>query len=81
VGALWQYALLPRRVGADDRQLDAAQPHGRQAHTQKIERKPMHLRPRRKRLMRRTLCFSKPERMHDVGIGLLSNRYEFGVAV
>ena len=37
-----------------------------------------NLRTRIKRLMRRTICFSKTERMHDLVIGLFINRYEFG---
>ena len=48
------------------------------AHTQKIERKHINLRTRIKRLVRRTICFSKTERMHDLVIGLFINRYEFG---
>jgi len=31
--------------------------------------------------VRRTICFSKTERMHDLVIGLLINRYEFGQAI
>jgi insertion element IS1 protein InsB len=31
-----------------------------------------------KRLVRRTICFSKTERMHDLVIELFINRYEFG---
>ena len=46
--------------------------------TQKIESKPINLRTRIKRLVRRTICFSKTERMHDLVIGLFINRYEFG---
>src|SRR5215813_801916 len=34
-----------------------------------------------KRLVRRTICFSKTERMHDLVLGLFINRYEFGVSV
>ena len=37
--------------------------------TQKIK-----LRTRIKRLVRRTICFSKMERMHDLVIGLFLNR-------
>ena len=29
-------------------------------------------------LVRRTICFSKTERMHELVIGLFVNRYEFG---
>jgi insertion element IS1 protein InsB len=46
--------------------------------TQTIESKHMNLRTRIKRLVRRTLCFSKTTTMHDLVIGLFLNRYEFG---
>jgi len=49
--------------------------------TQKIERKHLTLRTRIKRLTRKTICFSKLEKMHDIIIGLFINRYEFGVCV
>ena len=49
--------------------------------TQKIESKHINLHPRIKRLVRRAICFSKMERMHDLVIGLFINRYEFGVSV
>ena len=49
--------------------------------TQKIESKHITLRTRIKRLVRRTIGFSKTEHMHDVVIGLCINRYEFEVAV
>ena len=49
--------------------------------TQQIERKHLTLRTRIKRLMRRTICFSKSIQMHDIIIGLFVNRYEFGVVV
>ncbi|MDF1756918.1 MAG: IS1 family transposase, partial [Legionellaceae bacterium] len=38
-------------------------------------------RSRIKRLARRTICFSKLEKMHDIVIGLFINRYEFRVAL
>jgi IS1 family transposase len=41
----------------------------------------INLRTRIKRLMRRTICFSKTEQMHDLVIGLFINRYEFGQAL
>ena len=47
--------------------------------TQKIERKHLTLRTRIKRLARKTICFSKSIRMHDIVIGLFVNRYEFGL--
>jgi insertion element IS1 protein InsB len=50
-------------------------------HMQRIESKHINLRTWIKRLMRRTICFSKTERMHDLVIALLVNRYEFGRAI
>jgi insertion element IS1 protein InsB len=49
--------------------------------TQKIASKHINLRTRIKRLVRRTICFSKTERMHDLVIGLFIHRYEFGRAI
>jgi hypothetical protein len=49
--------------------------------TQKIERKPINLRTRIKRLVRRTICFTKMEHMHELVIGLFINRYEFGRSI
>jgi insertion element IS1 protein InsB len=34
-----------------------------------------------KRLVRRTISFSKMTTMHDLVIGLFINRYEFGVSI
>lgn len=50
-------------------------------HTQKIESKHINLRTRIKRLVRRTICFSKTTTMHDLVIGLFINRYEFGLII
>jgi insertion element IS1 protein InsB len=50
-------------------------------HTQQIERKHLTLRTRLKRLVRKTICFSKSLALHDIVIGLFINRYEFGLAV
>ena len=50
-------------------------------HTQKIESKHINLRTRIKRLVRRTICFSKTTAMHDLVVGLFINRYEFGRAI
>jgi insertion element IS1 protein InsB len=47
----------------------------------KIERKHLTLRTRIKRLVRKTICFSKTTQMHDIVIGLFVNRYAFGRAV
>ncbi len=64
--------------GAYERHVEAEQHTVGKANTQKIESKHINLRTRIKRLVRRTICFSKTERMHDVVIGLFINRYEFG---
>lgn len=45
---------------------------------QKIESKHINLRTHIKRLARRTICFFKTIQMHDIVIGLFTNRYEFG---
>jgi len=52
-----------------------------QDNTQKSESTHLNLRTRIKRLVRRTMCFSKTERMHDLVMGLFINRYECGVSV
>ncbi|USN51970.1 MAG: hypothetical protein H6731_08495 [Myxococcales bacterium] len=49
--------------------------------TQRIERKHLILRTRIKRLTRKTICFSKSERMHDIVLGLFINTHEFGLAL
>jgi insertion element IS1 protein InsB len=67
--------------GAYERHIDPEQPTVGKAHTQKIESKRINLRTRIKRLVRRTICFSKTTTMHDLVIGLFINRYEFGVAI
>ena len=59
--------------------VDAHQPGKR--NTQKIERKHLTLRTRIKRLVRKTICFSRSIQMHDIVIGLFVNRYEFGLPV
>jgi insertion element IS1 protein InsB len=67
--------------GAYERHLDPTQHEVGKANTQKIESKHINLRTRIKRLVRRTICFSKTTTMHDLVIGLFINRYEFGVAI
>ena len=64
--------------GAYERHIEAEQHTVGKDNTQKIESKHIRLRTRIKRLVRRTICFSKTERMHDLVIGLFINRYEFG---
>jgi insertion element IS1 protein InsB len=48
---------------------------------QKIEWKHLTFRTRLTRLVRKTICFSKSIQRHDIVIGLLVNRYEFGMLV
>ncbi|CAK0747133.1 Insertion element iso-IS1n protein InsB [Gammaproteobacteria bacterium] len=67
--------------GAYERNLPVEQQIISKKNTQKIERKHLMLRTRIKRLARKTICFSKLEKMHDIVIGLFINRYEFGVLV
>jgi insertion element IS1 protein InsB len=65
--------------GTYERYLGAEQHRVGKDYTQQIESKPMRLRTRINRLVRRTICFSKTERMHDLVIGLFINGYEFGL--
>jgi insertion element IS1 protein InsB len=67
--------------GAYPRHLDPAEHKPGKHNTQKIERKHLTLRTRIKRLVRKTICFSKTTQMHDIVIGLFVNRYAFGRAV
>jgi insertion element IS1 protein InsB len=65
--------------GAYTRHLDADAHRPGKRNTQQIERKHLTLRTRIKRLVRKTICFSKSIRIHDIVIGLFVNRYEFGL--
>jgi IS1 family transposase/transposase-like protein len=67
--------------GAYTRHLEPEQHTVSKRGTQKIERQHLTLRTRIKRLVRKTICFSKSTQMHDIVIGLLVNRYAFGRAV
>ena len=67
--------------GAYTRHLDPEEHTPGKRNTQKIERKHLTLRTRIKRLVRKTICFSKSTQMHDIVIGLFVNRYAFGRAV
>jgi len=69
------------RWGAYERHIDAEKHQVGKENTQKIESKHTNLRTRIKRLVRRSICFSKTEQMHDLVIGLFINRYEFGQAL
>ncbi len=66
---------------AYERHLDAENHVIGKRNTQRIERKHLTLRTRIKRLARKTICFSKSTRMHDIVVGLFVNRYEFGLGV
>jgi insertion element IS1 protein InsB len=67
--------------GAYTRHLDADVHSLGKRNTQKIERKHLTLRTRIKRLVRKTICFSKTTQMHDIVIGLFVNRDAFGLLV
>ena len=67
--------------GDYERNLDKNKHTVGKANIQKIERKNLSVRTWIKRLARRTICFSKLEKMHDIVIGLLINRVEFGVDI
>jgi insertion element IS1 protein InsB len=64
--------------GAYERHIETEKHTVGKDNTQKIESKHINLRTRIKRFVRRTICFSKTEQMHDLVIGLFINRYEFG---
>ena len=67
--------------GAYERHLDADKHEVGKRNTQKIERKNLNFRTWIKRLVRKTICFSKLELMHDTVIGLLINKVEFGLNI
>jgi insertion element IS1 protein InsB len=67
--------------GAYTRHLEADEHQPGKRNTQQIERKPLTLRTRIKRLVRKTICFSRAIQMHDIVLGLCINRYEFGLRV
>ncbi|WP_250126301.1 IS1 family transposase [Chroococcidiopsis sp. CCMEE 29] len=67
--------------GAYERHLEALKHEVGKQNMQKIESKHINLRTRIKRLVRKTICFSKTIQMHDIVIGLFINRYEFEVSI
>jgi insertion element IS1 protein InsB len=73
--------FYPAGWGADERHI-APEHHtvGKQP-TQKIESQHINLRTPIKRLVRRTRCFSQTTTLHDVVIGLFSNRDEVGLLI
>ena len=72
---------FPDGWGAYERHVEAEQHTVGKANTQKIESQHSNLRTRIKRLVRRPIGFSKTTTMHDLGIGLFINRYEFGRSI
>jgi insertion element IS1 protein InsB len=64
--------------GAYERNLNAENHTVGKKNTQAIERKNLTFRTRIKRLCRKTICFSKSVKMHDIVIGLVINILEFG---
>ena len=67
--------------GAYSRHLEKQKHIVGKQNTQRIESKHINLRTRIKRLVRKTICFSKTVRMHDIVIGIFINRYEFGLLI
>ena len=65
--------------GAYSKNLDKDKHEIGKRNTQTIERKNLTLRTRVKRLTRKTICFSKSIKMHDIVIGLLINVLDFGL--
>jgi insertion element IS1 protein InsB len=65
--------------GAYHRHLDPQLPVVGKRRRQQLEQKQLILRTRIKRLVRRTICFSKSVQMHDIISGLFINRFEFGL--
>ena len=72
---------IVRNRGVDTHPLDADEHQAGKRNTQQIERKHLTLRTRIKRLVLKTICFSRSTQMHDIVIGLFVNRYEFGLLV
>jgi IS1 family transposase len=67
--------------GADvyARHLEPAPHTGGQTQTQKSAWTHLPCRPRLKQFVRKTSCFSKSMRRHDIVVGLWVNRDEFGM--
>ena len=67
--------------GTYRRHLDPHRPVVGKRRTQQLERKHLTLRTRIKRLVRKTICFSRSVQRHEIVIGLFINRFEFGVQI
>jgi hypothetical protein len=48
---------------------------------ERLNEQHLTLRTRIKRLVRKTICFSRSIQMHDTVLGLVIHRYEFGLQV
>ena len=68
-------------LGVYDRHVASNNHEVGKRNTQKIERKNLNLSTWIKRLTRKKICFSKSEKMHDIVIGLLINKVEFGLDI
>jgi IS1 family transposase len=64
--------------GAYTRPREGEQPQPGQRHPQQSARKPLPLRPRRKRLARQPIGFAKSRPMQDMVLGLCVKRSAFG---
>ena len=78
---VWHSARFYGGLGASRRQRAPRTPTVGTQQTQKIERTHRTLRTHIKRLTRKTSCFARSLLLHDLVIGLVSNRYAFGYAV
>ena len=67
--------------GAYDRHPEEGKHKIRKENTRKTERKNLNFKTWIKHLARKIICFSKSEKMHDIVIGLLINKVEFGIDI
>jgi insertion element IS1 protein InsB len=67
--------------GAYRRHLDPTRHVVGKRRTQQLERTHLTLRTRIKRLVRKTICFSKSVQMHEIVVGLFINRFKFGLQI
>ena len=65
--------------GGYERNIKSENHSAGKTNTQVVERKNLTVRTRIKRLCRKTVCFSKSVKMHDLVIGLVINILEFGL--
>jgi insertion element IS1 protein InsB len=65
--------------GAYERNINQENHTVGKSNTQAIERTNLTLRTRIKRLCRKTICFSKSIKMHDIVVGLVINILHFGL--